>query len=342
VEKVIFIEVHDQHGKLVERFKATTFPVRVGRAYDNDLIVDDPYVCPHHCEVNLDEAGRVVITDLASVNGTYAASSKFRSAQVVMDEAASNRQLKIGHTQLGFRLPGDPVAPARIDGASLGRAQWPPRSLVITVPLLLFAALVMMLSAYLDSYKEFDFGHYFFKDLIPAVLGVAGWAAIWAIVSRITMHRFSFLRHATVLVTIILFSSLSEYLLNILKFGFAREIPFEYVGVVLLVIAITLLLFWHLRLSSEQSQRRLLSVSALFAIVMVGLIQIDSYLDNKGFRSSPNYSTLLELPQLQLVSSKGVDDFLNEDNALRKEIEQEIMSDSSGKDAQREEAVVSK
>ena len=42
MEQVVVIEVGDQQGKIVERFRATRFPVRIGRAYDNDLIVTDP------------------------------------------------------------------------------------------------------------------------------------------------------------------------------------------------------------------------------------------------------------------------------------------------------------
>jgi VWFA-related protein len=44
--------------------------VRIGRAPDNDLVIDDPTVSGTHAELR-DEAGHWVVTDLGSTNGTY-------------------------------------------------------------------------------------------------------------------------------------------------------------------------------------------------------------------------------------------------------------------------------
>jgi pSer/pThr/pTyr-binding forkhead associated (FHA) protein len=44
--------------------------VRIGRAPDNDLVIDDPTVSSAHAELR-DEGGRWVVSDLGSTNGTY-------------------------------------------------------------------------------------------------------------------------------------------------------------------------------------------------------------------------------------------------------------------------------
>jgi VWFA-related protein len=44
--------------------------VRIGRAPDNDIVVDDPTVSNAHAELR-DEGGRWVVSDLGSTNGTY-------------------------------------------------------------------------------------------------------------------------------------------------------------------------------------------------------------------------------------------------------------------------------
>jgi Ca-activated chloride channel homolog len=44
--------------------------VRIGRAPDNDIVIDDPTVSGTHAELR-DEAGHWVVTDLGSTNGTY-------------------------------------------------------------------------------------------------------------------------------------------------------------------------------------------------------------------------------------------------------------------------------
>ncbi len=324
MEKVIIIEVCDQHGTVVERFRATKFPVRIGRAYDNDLIIDDPYVCPHHCVLAVDEAGTASLHDLRSVNGTYVLGESARAEEVVVD---ANSQLRIGHTQLRFKLPYQAIEPTRVDFASSIKGQtWPPRSLIANMALLLLAALVMTLNGYLDSYNAFEYGRYFFSQQIPALIAVAGWAAIWSIVSRITVHRFAFFRHAAILVSIMLVIYLSEYLLDFLKFGFASQWPFEMISIGVSAVALALLLFWHLRLCSEQKRSRLLMAASVVSVVFVGLVQINDYLDGREFRNGPHYPTNLKPPVFQMVKSKSVDDFMSKSAQLKKQIDKEIVA----------------
>ena len=41
-----YVEILDGKGGVVERFPVIeSFPIKIGRAYDNDVILSDPYVC---------------------------------------------------------------------------------------------------------------------------------------------------------------------------------------------------------------------------------------------------------------------------------------------------------
>ena len=68
---VAFLEVLDGRDHVVQRVGVAEFPVTVGRAYTNQLILDDPYVCPAHAVIECDEQGAVRVRDLGSVNGLY-------------------------------------------------------------------------------------------------------------------------------------------------------------------------------------------------------------------------------------------------------------------------------
>lgn len=321
MEKVVVIEVGEQQGKIVERFRATSFPVRIGRAYDNDLIVTDPYVCPHHCEVVLGEGGEVVVNDLSSVNGTFVLGDGARASQV---KVGPDSRLRIGHTQLHFKLPGQRVEPTLVDVPHQAVREWPPRSLLGNLAVLLLGALLMTLWDYLGSYNAFEYGKYFFGQQIPALIAVAGWAAVWSVVSRITSHRFAFFRHATIVVSAILIIAASAYLLDFLKFGFAINWPFEIINTAIIAMSIALLLYWHLRLCSDQKRRRLMTVATIVSVVLVGLAQVNDFLDSQEFRSGPVYSTTLKPPVFQMVKSKPVDDFLSHSEQLKSSIEREI------------------
>jgi len=48
VKPPYFVELltRDKHLKTRHRFEQ--LPIRIGRSYDNDLILDDPYIAPNH------------------------------------------------------------------------------------------------------------------------------------------------------------------------------------------------------------------------------------------------------------------------------------------------------
>src|SRR6202043_3179244 len=57
-------------NRLVKEVAIGTRPVGIGRSPDNDLPVDNPAVSNHHARVFF-EAGRLVVEDLDSLNGTF-------------------------------------------------------------------------------------------------------------------------------------------------------------------------------------------------------------------------------------------------------------------------------
>lgn len=321
MERVAVIEVCDRHGRVIERFKATQFPLRIGRACDNDLIIDDPYVCPHHCEIALTESGQLIATDLASINGLFSGDDKEPARQITLD---GRRTLRLGHTRVRLRFPEETLEPTRVAPASESGGEWPPRSLLLNAFIHLLAALVMTMASYLNSFTVFDYGDYFFSEQLPVVIAVAAWAAVWSIVSRITQHRFAFFSHVTILVSVILVLYLAEYLLEFLKFGFAAAQPFELVSSLFSVVALSLLFFWHLRLSSEQGRRRLLAISTAIAVMITALVELDDYLDAKEFSASPALLTILKPPASQLVNSESLESFMASAERLRVGIEEEL------------------
>ena len=56
--------------------------VRIGRAADNDIVVDDLLVSIHHAELHQREEGRYELVDLASANGTFVNGRRVRRAEL--------------------------------------------------------------------------------------------------------------------------------------------------------------------------------------------------------------------------------------------------------------------
>ena len=63
------IEVMNRSGQVLQRIPWAGKRLTVGRAYDNDIIVGDPYVCPHHLTIS-NMGGQLQFQDLGSLNGS--------------------------------------------------------------------------------------------------------------------------------------------------------------------------------------------------------------------------------------------------------------------------------
>ena len=72
-----YIEVLDSKGNVLERRPIDYFPIHIGRAYNNEVVIDDPYVCPAHVAIELDDRGSLIARDLtASMGCGWAAAEK--------------------------------------------------------------------------------------------------------------------------------------------------------------------------------------------------------------------------------------------------------------------------
>ena len=88
-----FIEILDARGHVDERVAVDSFPIRLGRAYSNQVVITDPYVCPVHASIESDEQGQLLVRDLDSVNGLHSAMDDRRITSL---ELHSGTQFRIG------------------------------------------------------------------------------------------------------------------------------------------------------------------------------------------------------------------------------------------------------
>src|SRR5262249_17971492 len=108
---MIWVEILSRSHAVTARHRCAGPDVRIGRSYDNDVVVDDPYVDPHHLRIARDEAGALVAEDLGSVNGLYDVQTSHRMKWLVVD---GDRLVSIGRTCLRIREANYAVAAARL------------------------------------------------------------------------------------------------------------------------------------------------------------------------------------------------------------------------------------
>ena len=64
----IIIEVVTPSGRLLDRQRFEQNYITVGRAYDNQLILSDTSIDPHHLSISITDNG-IIVNDMNSVNG---------------------------------------------------------------------------------------------------------------------------------------------------------------------------------------------------------------------------------------------------------------------------------
>src|SRR3977135_4440944 len=82
---MIWVEILSRHRDIAARFRIAGPEVRIGRGYDNDVIVDDPYVAARHLRIFRDERGQLVAEDLGSANGTFLDGGRNRLPTPIVD-----------------------------------------------------------------------------------------------------------------------------------------------------------------------------------------------------------------------------------------------------------------
>ncbi|MFC6672948.1 FHA domain-containing protein [Marinobacterium aestuariivivens] len=130
-------------GAGVERFALEPGLIRIGRAPDNDLVLDDPSVSSRHAELGF-QHGQWTLTDLQSTNGSYVGDEAAESSPL-----SSGDRLRFGKVEMQFKqdMPGrsGDASSRTVTGFGAGRRRRGLRLLLGLVLLAACAAVVLLL-----------------------------------------------------------------------------------------------------------------------------------------------------------------------------------------------------
>ena len=171
---VMWIEVLSRDGHVHWRQRVDADEARIGRAYDNDVVLDDPHVAAHHLRVGPDATGALAAEDLGSVNGLYAEGDTRRVERLPVRDGQG---LRIGRTVLRVRLAGEAVAAERPLAPPRSHAAWGAACFAVVVAWLL-------VSNWLALTNEPTFTKVV-APLLPFVVLLGLWTGIWALLGRV-------------------------------------------------------------------------------------------------------------------------------------------------------------
>jgi len=292
------------------------WPLTVGRALDNHLVIDDPFVAPHHALLDIAADGSLQLSVLDSVNGVGLGVGLGGSGAAVAHLAAgqsrvlsaSGAVLQLGNTRLRLRLPDEVLAPERALSSALPgfhvAATQRRHTRSQLWPWLTGLALVAFEAA--SHWTGLDPGADFsawLPLLISVPVTVVVWCGVWALLSKLFNHHFDFSGHLKLALPWMLALALTQALWPQLAAALAAPVLWQLTPLIMLTLAACLIRAQLSHVLPSKRQTVAVGVAAM-ALGAVGVSVANNFRTHDSLSSSPYMSTL-PLPALRLGSTGG-------------------------------------
>jgi FHA domain-containing protein len=311
MDPIVFVEVMDRLKQVRQRIAVSQFPVTIGRAYSNGIIIDDPNICPVHARIEYNDENEIVIVDTDSINGINN-SGKTKDTFKVSPQRGLT--VKLGNTTIRIRSP-EFIPEATIVRGLTGS---PLRDIIDKNPyislLALFPLSYLFLSTYLLSTENFiDSGMpIFFATCFNIVLWVSG----WALLNRILSARFNFFPHLLLISSAGLVFGIAYTLTSYLSFLIRMDVFSEILSNGVILSIASLLLFGHLSIVGNIRIRTRLMFNA-GSIILVGLTYMIFFFQfQTEYNPNISFNSTLKPIKENLLPSVSHKDFFNETKDL--------------------------
>ena len=304
----MWIEVLAGHGDVASRQRIEGDEARVGRAFDNDIVVDDPHVAPHHLRIFRGEDGELVAEDLGTLNGLYREHGRERTQRLAL---SGEPGIRIGRTILRVRDARHAVAPERRLTPPRAHALW-----AAGLGALLIGGLVVL--EWLSVTAE-PTANLLLLPLLGFITVLALWTGFWSMLSRIFFGQARFALQLRIAVTGCIALILWEQLAESLSFSLAWRDMAEYAG--LGAWAVLAGACWaHLHAIGPRHMRAAMGLAAALIVAGAALQYLGKSESRKLFGQRATLGDLRP-PAFRLVPLASADDFFRKTASAKKEVD---------------------
>ena len=309
-----YIEILDGKGGVVERFAVDAFPISVGRAYSNHVILDDPYVSPVHVSIEPDEQGRLIARDLDSLNGLRASG---REGRVDSLEIHSGTHFRIGRTLLRFCSVDHPLAATVKDGEAGPSRLAAPYAAVI-------AGIAIFLLLCLDSYLGMIERGTVAKVVAEPVFTLAMllvWSGLWALASRIVVSRFHFNHHVTIVCSAVAGFFALNFGAEWLEFLFPAVPTMWVSGLFGSAVIVAALVYAHLGFASAMRRPSRLWAALSVSAAMAGVGVISDFASRSKFSNVMEFTGIVKPLDAAWLPTISIDQFIDRSQSLKQNLD---------------------
>ena len=313
------IEILAANGDVQQRQRIAALPIRLGRGYDNDFILDDAHTAAEHAIIEDDGEGGLLLRDLGSHNGVI-----HRGRRQLQVALSGNSIVRLGHTRLRVRGADHPVAPEQSDTTM---HNW--EGLRPAMAGLAMIGASAAFSNWLGDAESFDPISYL-MIVAYALAGGLVWASIWAVANRLFGHVARFGRHLFIIGCGLLAMEAWELASSVVAYALSLEVLTRY-GRHMFIVIVCCMIYYHLCTINPQHRRRFALASVVLAIVGSTLILL-SNLQINGRLSDELYMSVIYPPALRLSPDHATDAFFNDAAGLKNAVDAERGKAAKGGD----------
>lgn len=346
METIALIEQLDPEGQVLQMHRVHRWPQRIGRAVDNDFVIDDPHVAAHHATLaplpDTSNTGAVVVgippatqtmielTVGQSINGVTLNPSRKKGSIKTHAQTgqslllASGTVFQVGGVLLRLRLPSELLVPERPLPPETAHRLW----LMPTLALLWLSIL------FFDQWTRSHGGTELSEMLIPVLAASSVliiWSAIWALLSKLFQGRFSWGAHLRIALSWMLGLSVLVPLLNQASFALDWSVLGR-LGPTLEAAGGCAMVWMHLNVLLPR--RRLRAGLALLA-VFVSLTFFKGYEQYSTQKRwfGELYATTISLPGVRLVEPKPIEEFIQSVQSLEAVLTEQVRTQDNEAEA---------
>ena len=292
-KRVALIELLGRDGHVQRTVDVHAWPLTLGRALDNHVVLDDPHLAPQHARLALDDDGRLRLHALPSRNGVQLA-GRAVTEPVALPEAGA--LLQMGSTRLRLRLAGETLAPeAALPHLSRGGRMPSPLLSGLAVFALLLGGHWLTLDPGAD-----------YSAWLPVLIGLpavlAAWCGLWALMSKLFQHRFDFSGHVRIALPWLLALTLADVLWPLITSALAAPMLWR-LSPTLEGLLLALLVHAHLAHLLPQHRRAVAASVAATALAGMALSAALTWRGTDSLVAAPYMSTL-PMPALRLAGTE--------------------------------------
>lgn len=311
----VIIEVNDLITKGTHRYILDHDSISLGRAYTNDIVLDDPYVDLFHAKISASPEG-FELKDCESLNGIQ--NSK-RCDLPAASLLKSGDCILIGQTKIRLFDSDHPLPdaiPLHQPGSLANKCNQLLSTIWVSISLAFIVWLLEVERLHLSSFREEDYNRYLSAS-VTEILGLFVLAGCFSLVSKVALKEWHFSRNLGGISLIVFFEWLLKFPANTILFNYnlSEHIWLFEQGVAAIEIGLFAFVFLT-NLPIKQLLHKSLICSSLIAACMGYFVvaEYESYLDQKHF--IPSVTEIFTSTQLPFSERSTQEEFITESKKI--------------------------